>query len=46
MIDHKMLRNATFMVTEVVDAPHIIVELWHCVTLTSIANCPEKCGFN
>jgi hypothetical protein len=46
VIDHKMLRNATFMMVEVVDAPPIIVELWHCVTLTSVAVCSEKCGFN
>jgi hypothetical protein len=44
-IDHKILRNATFMMTEVVDAPHFIVNLQHCVTLTTIVNCSEKYGF-
>jgi len=35
VIGHKMLRNATFMMIEVVDAPHFVVALWNCVTLNS-----------
>lgn len=46
MIDHKMLHNATFMIIEVVDASHFNVELWCCVTCTTVVNCFEKYGFN
>lgn len=46
VIGHKMLRDATFMMIEVVGAPHFVVALWHCVMLTTILNCSEKCGFN
>lgn len=46
VIGHKMLRDATFMMIEIVGAPHFVVALWHCVMLTTILNCSEKCGFN
>ena len=46
MIDHRMLRNATFMMIEVVDSSHFSVKLWHCVTLTTVVNSSEKYGLN
>jgi hypothetical protein len=30
----------------VLDAQHLIMELWHCVAHVTIMNCLQICGFN
>jgi hypothetical protein len=46
MIDHKLLRDATLMKLNVLDALQFISESWRCVTQMTIVNCFQKCGFN